>query len=76
MNVGHRRRQTDRIERMSLPECFASESQNHGGESSPYVFRIFCISWEFWGRTGESKDLQKFLFGIWRKFDVWNSGKM
>lgn len=27
MNLGHRRRQTERIERISLPECFASESQ-------------------------------------------------
>lgn len=27
INLGHRRRQTERTETMSLPECFASESQ-------------------------------------------------
>lgn len=42
MNVGHRRRHTERIERMSLPECFASESQTTAAKRVQTSFVSFA----------------------------------
>jgi hypothetical protein len=58
MNLGHRRRQTERMERISRPECFARESQT----AEPKRIQTSLVSFAPSGSLGEGSVRES----IWR----------
>jgi hypothetical protein len=47
MKLGHRRRQTERMDRMSLPECFARESHTTAAKRPHKSFVCFTSPGSF-----------------------------